>query len=121
MGKGNTATKHHCVGDHAWIGDISPGGCREVKVGGLIYCDKHEMPCRNGCIDWQHLKNQEGCMACRDKWMAEARRARSGAAKKMGAVMKEKEDAFWKEGKERKKPRAQVKPGVAKASSYLVK
>ena len=103
MGKGDTGTKHHCVGHNAWIGDISPGGCREVKVGRLIYCDKHEMPCRNGCKKWQHLKNQTGCMACTAKLMADARRERAAAGKNKAAALRQADEAFWQPGKERKK------------------
>jgi hypothetical protein len=105
MGKRNTGTKHHCVGGHAWIGDISPGGCRNINVGGLVYCDKHEMPCRNGCEDWQHLKNQAGCMSCMGSVKADARRARASAAQMKDAAARQDDDAFWNPGKERKKVR----------------
>jgi hypothetical protein len=105
MGKGNTATKHHCVGHKAWIGDISLGGCREVKVGGMVYCDKHEMPCRNGCKDWQHLKNQSGCMACKSRSMADSRRERATANKNKDAAKREEDESFWKPAKDKKKHR----------------
>jgi hypothetical protein len=103
MGKGKTATKHHCVGHKGWVGDISPGGCREVKLGSLVYCDKHEMPCRNGCEDWPHLKNQSGCMSCKGKLMADARRDRAAAEKKRETTKKQEDDAFWSPEKGRRK------------------
>jgi hypothetical protein len=105
MGKGNTGTKHHCVGHKAWIGDISPGGCREIKVGSLSYCDKHEMACINGCKDWYHLKNQPGCMACKGRMMAEARRSRAVTEKVRGAVKMQEDQAFWNPARERRKTR----------------
>jgi len=105
MGKRDTGTKHHCVGHNAWIGDISPGGCRQVKAGNLFYCGKHEMPCRNGCIDWQHLKNQPGCLSCTANLMAKARHERAAAEKSKKAALSQADDAFWKPGKERKKIR----------------
>jgi hypothetical protein len=103
MGKGKTGTKHHCVGHKAWIGDISPGGCREVKVGNLSYCGKHEMSCRNGCKDWYHLKNQPGCMACTGRQMAEARRERTTAEKGRVAARMQEDQAFWNPERERRK------------------
>ena len=87
------------------VGDISPGGCRRVKnSNGLIYCGKHEMPCRNGCKDWAHLKNQEGCGACVSEWKAQERKERAESAKKKdGAKSKENEKIFNPE-KGKKKP-----------------
>ncbi|KAF2831612.1 hypothetical protein CC86DRAFT_141419 [Ophiobolus disseminans] len=105
MGKRDTGTKHHCVWHHAWIGDISPGGCREVKIGRWIYCSKHEMPCRNGCVEGQHLKNQTGCMSCAANLMAKSRRERAVAEKGKAAALREVDAAFWKPGRERRKLR----------------
>jgi hypothetical protein len=105
MGKGNTRTKHHCVGHKVWIGDISPGGCRENKVGTLTYCDKHEIACINSCKDWYHLKNQLGCMASKGRMMAEARRSRAVTEKVRGAVKMQEFQAFWNPGRERRKTR----------------
>ena len=105
MGKSNTGTKHHCVGGHTWIGDISPGGCRKVTRISLLYCDKHWMPCHNGCEEWHHLKNQEGCMGCQSQWMADARRARLEAARNKDAALQDEDSAFWRQGKERRRER----------------
>lgn len=102
MPKGGTGTKHHCVGGHAWIGDTSPGGCIEVKSGPLIYCKKHEMPCRNGCRGWFHLKNQEGCQSCERKRKSEAKRKRLAAVADIDAEKIKNDNAFWNPGKGRK-------------------
>ncbi|KAF1842748.1 uncharacterized protein K460DRAFT_378059 [Cucurbitaria berberidis CBS 394.84] len=92
MPKGGTGTKHHCAGGRAWIGDISPGGCIEVKSGPLIYCKKHEMPCRNGCR----------CQSCERKRDAEAKRERLVAAAERDSEKSKENETFWNPGKIRK-------------------
>jgi hypothetical protein len=69
----------------------------------MVYCVKHEMPCRNGCLDLVHLKNQDGCLGCEAAWAAKARHEKEAAKKEIQAVKKNQDDAFWKTGKERKK------------------
>jgi hypothetical protein len=107
MGK-NTGTIHHCVGCAHWIGDISPGNCDVAPhlVAGqkLIFCKKHEMPCRNGCPGWYHLKNQQGCLKCEGRWKAEANRTKKAAEKKKADAKKVADQALWDPPKERKKP-----------------
>ena len=57
------------------------------------------MPCRNGCEDWFHLKNQDGCQSCVSRWMAEARQKRQ-AREAQKASEKENADAdFWNPGR----------------------
>lgn len=104
MPKGGTGTKHHCVGGHNRIGKISPGGCTEVRHGKLIYCKKHEMPCRSGCPGWFHLKNQTGCMACQSRWKADAKRKKLAVAVKLEGKQSKSDDRFWSPERERKRP-----------------
>lgn len=113
MGKTGTGTKHHCVGRNGWVGDISPGGCKEVTRTNMVtgrrvtYCSKHEMPCRRGCATWNHLKNEAGCKSCLGLWNAEARRAKEAVEEAKNAARGKVDDAFWNPAKERKKPRKQ--------------
>lgn len=102
MGKGTTTVKHHCPGANGWVGDVSPGGC-VPSTGRLIYCTKHQMPCRQGCAGKKHLKNQPGCLSCKSKWQAEDKEERK-AKEKLKEKEKDKElEDFLNPGKERKK------------------
>ncbi|KAF2636567.1 hypothetical protein P280DRAFT_483530 [Massarina eburnea CBS 473.64] len=105
MGKSNTGTKHHCGGRNRWIGDISPGGCRQVYTDNLIYCAKHEMPCRNGCEEWIHLKNQDGCQACKGNALAQAKADRIAKEKAQVDPKQAEYDAFMHPKPEKKKRR----------------
>ncbi|KAF1952776.1 hypothetical protein CC80DRAFT_571561 [Byssothecium circinans] len=114
MGKNNTKTKHHCPGMNCWVGDVSPGGCRQVSLpGGINYCGKHEIPCRNGCKNWYHLLSQDGCLSCEARWMKEAANARKGKNAEREDATKVKDDDFFNPGKERKKPKKQHCPDSA--------
>ncbi|KAH6852858.1 hypothetical protein BKA58DRAFT_60835 [Alternaria rosae] len=102
MGKGPTTNKHHCPGANGWVGDESPGNCTP-SIGRLIYCTKHQMPCRQGCPGKKHLKNQPGCLSCKAKWQEEAKQKRKAKEKsKENEKGKELED-FLDRGKEKKK------------------
>lgn len=100
---GGRGTKHHCPGKSGWVGDESPGGCDEDHIGNMYYCKKHEMPCRNGCEGRAHLKNQDGCLKCKQRFIREATKEKE-AKKNQEEVEKGKEDeAFWNPGKGRKR------------------
>lgn len=94
---------HHCPGATGWVGDISPGGCSKTRYGRMSYCKKHEIPCRNGCRNWYHLKNQDGCGSCVSRRAAEARRDRQAAMARKDADKQSSDDSFWNPPKGRKK------------------
>lgn len=98
---GYTSTLHHCPGKSGWVGDISPGNCRMVNFGRVKFCEKHEMPCRNGCYERKHLQNQEGCTSCEKAWAAEAKRERE--AKEKATKSSSDDSDFWNPPKGRKK------------------
>jgi hypothetical protein len=104
MGKGGTLkTKHHCPGKSGWVGEESPGGCDEIKRGGLIYCTKHQMPCRQGCKNKHHLKNQAGCLECEGRWLAEARMDRRAKENHKKIENGKGDETFWNSGLDRKR------------------
>jgi hypothetical protein len=103
MAKGPTTNKHHCPGASGWVGDESPGGCVASAKGRQAYCTKHQMPCRQGCRDSPHLKNQDGCVKCQARWKAEARRDKETKDNLKRAEQSEEESSFWNPGKDRKK------------------
>lgn len=105
--RNGTGTKHYCPGKTGRIGEHSPGGCSQVSistsVGTLYYCNKHEMPCRNGCEGKKHLKNKTGCQSCLSKEQADERRERKKAAEEKKKAKKNEEEDFLNPPEERKK------------------
>jgi hypothetical protein len=83
---------------------VSPSDCREVKIWSLVYCDNQKMPCRNGCEDWQHLNNQPRSMTCKGNGCSRIVGVARAAATKSKKVGRSHEDeAFWEQGKEKRK------------------
>ena len=102
MGK-TYGTQHHCPGLDGWVGDISPGGCRPKKVGHMLYCTKHQVPCINGCPNQAHLKNETGCLSCEQREDSEARRVKKKAEQDRKKAKKSADDDFFNPPKGRKK------------------
>jgi hypothetical protein len=61
------------------------------------------MPCRQGCKNSPHLKNQDGCVECQARSQAEARRGKETKDNLKRAEQSEEENSFWNPGKDRKK------------------
>ncbi|KAF2278281.1 uncharacterized protein EI97DRAFT_486361 [Westerdykella ornata] len=117
MGKGNTSTNHHCPGARGPVGGIPASNCRKVDHDGIkkAYCSVHEMPCRNGCRNYYHLKNQWGCGNCIDKLQREQATERKAKDKERKKAEKQmKEDAMWAEHEEKNAKKEKKKKGQAK-------
>ena len=98
-------TIHHCPGENGWVGEWSPSGCNTKYHGDLggIYCKKHQMPCRQGCVNQSHMKNQPGCQSCKGKWAREAKAERE-AKENVKVNEKDKQfEEFMNPGRTRKK------------------
>lgn len=108
------STVHHCVGASVSIGNIPASNCRSMvdRRSGKSYCDVHEMPCRNGCKGWYHLRNQWGCGKCvgNDK-MAVLRDNQKKEKAREEAEKKKKENDFWAKHEKRNAKKEAKKNG----------
>jgi hypothetical protein len=74
-----------------------------MKITSAICTTARSTRCRNGCEGRAHLKNQDGCLKCKQRFIREATKEKE-AKKNQEEVEKGKEDeAFWNPGKGRKK------------------
>ncbi|KAF2650062.1 hypothetical protein K491DRAFT_609545 [Lophiostoma macrostomum CBS 122681] len=107
-----TGTLHHCPGASVWIGDNPPSNCRWKPWGGKqnVWCDTHETPCINGCVNKFHLKNQNGCDSCQGRWDredAQERKAREEV--RDAAEKKRKEEEVWAKHEQKNKKKSGFK------------